>query len=57
MNKLQINKERKKILVVKFIMGTASEISKMNHQIQASRMSCNFREVNLSCLGWIKETG
>ena len=55
-NKLQINKERRKILVVKFIMGIASKISKVNHQIQASGMSCNLREVNLSCLGWKKET-
>ena len=38
-NKLQISKERRKILVVKFIMGTASKISNVNHQIQASGMS------------------
>ena len=43
-------KERIKILVVKFIMGTASEIAKVNHQIQASGMSCNLTEVNLSHL-------
>ena len=36
-------------------MGTAFEISKVNHQIQASRTSCNLREVNLSHLGWIKK--
>ena len=39
MNKLQISKERRKILVVRFIMGRASEISKVNHQIQTSEMS------------------
>ena len=48
-------KERRKILVVKFIKGTASKIAKVNHQIQASGMSCNLREVNLSHLGWIKK--
>ena len=48
------HKERRKILLVKFIMGTASEIAKVNHQIQVSGMSCNSREVNLSHLGWIK---
>ena len=35
-------------------METASEIAKVNHQIQASGMSCNLREVNLSHLEWIK---
>ena len=30
------HKERRKILGVKFIMGTASEIAKVNNQIQAS---------------------
>ena len=39
MNKLQISKERRKILVVKFIMGTPSKISKVNHQIQVSERS------------------
>ena len=39
-NKLLISKERRKILVVKFITGAASETSKrVNHQIQTSRMS------------------
>ena len=47
-------KERRKILVVKFIMVITYEIAKVNHQIQASGMSCNLREVNFSCLGWIK---
>ena len=37
-------------------MGTASEISKVNHQIQVSGMSCNLREVNLLHLRQIKET-
>ena len=31
-------------------MGTASKISKVNHQIKASGMSCNLRKVNLSLL-------
>ena len=46
---------KKKILVVKFIMATASEIAKVNHQIQALGTSCNLREVNLSHLGQIKK--
>ena len=56
MNKPQISKESRKILVVKFIMGTASKILKVNNQIQASGMSCNLRGLNFSHLGWIKET-
>ena len=40
------HKERRKILVVKFIMEAASKIAGVNHQIQASGMSCNLREVN-----------
>ena len=54
---LQISKERRKILVVKFIMGTASEISKVNHQIQASGMSCNLTEVKFIISGTYKKTG
>ena len=35
-------------------MGTASKISKVKYQIQASGTSCNLKEVNLSHLGQIK---
>ena len=42
MNKPQISKERKKILVVKFIMGTASEISKIESSNSSIRDGLKF---------------